>query len=141
MDVLIMVDSGSCSTNHGTELQVLLGTVALSPTTITSTPKALLCRIWEGLEHTEGKGCPQEKLGAGSTPEPQAHPQDQHPHVCHGQVDLQPLAVAGRVRTDPVHLQLPGHVQQLSIRLGRRLPTADTNTPASNKRRRLLKTA
>lgn len=44
-----------------------------------------------------------------------AHPQDQHPHVCHRQVDLRPLAVAGRVWANPIHLQLPGHIQQLGI--------------------------
>lgn len=54
-----------------------------------------------------------EKGGAGSRA--QAHPQHQHPHVCHSQVDLGALAVAGGVQTDPVHLQLPGHVQQLNI--------------------------
>lgn len=71
-----------------------------------------------------------------------AHPQHQHPHVCHGQVDLGALAVAGGVQTDPVHLQLPGHVQQLNVRLGRRLPSGDTNTQeATGARGQMLKWA
>lgn len=78
-----------------------------------------------------GKGHPSWVLAA--RPEPRAHPQDQHPHVCHGQVDLRPLAIAGGVRTNPVHLQLPGHVQQLNIRLGRHLPAGDTNVLGSDK--------
>lgn len=90
------------------------------------------CRIWEDLEHSKGKrvtpswrGHPAWVLAA--TPEPRAYLQHQHPHVCHSQVDLCPLAVAGGVRADSVHLQLPGHVQQLNVRLGRRLPSGDTN--------------
>lgn len=90
-------------------------------------------RIWESLESSERRrvapswrGHPARVLAA--TPGPQAHPQHQHPHVCDGQVDLCPLAVAGGVRADPVHLQLPGHVQQLNVRLGRRLPSGETRT-------------
>lgn len=71
-----------------------------------------------------------------------AHPQHQHPHVCHSQVDLGALAVAGGVQTDPVHLQLPGHVQQLNVRLGRRLPSGDTNMQeATGARGQMLKWA
>lgn len=44
---------------------------------------------------------------------------DQHPRVCHSQVDPHSLTVMCRVRSDAVHIQLPGHLQQVDVRLSR----------------------
>lgn len=47
------------------------------------------------------------------------HLKDQHSRVCDSQVDPHSLTVVRRVRPDAVHIQLPGHLQQLNVRLSR----------------------
>lgn len=49
------------------------------------------------------------------TPAPYLEHEDSH--VGHGQVDLGALPVGSLVKPDAVHLQLPGHLQHLEIRL------------------------
>lgn len=44
---------------------------------------------------------------------------DQHSRVCDSQVDPHSLTVVCRVRSDAVHIQLPAHLQQVDVRLGR----------------------
>lgn len=46
------------------------------------------------------------------------HLKDQHSRVCDSQVDPHSLTVVRRVRPDAVHIQLPGHLQQLDVGLG-----------------------
>lgn len=49
-----------------------------------------------------------------------------------GEVDPHAFAVVGRVRPDAVHVQLPGHLQQLDVGLcGRHAPAQTTLDPQS----------
>lgn len=51
--------------------------------------------------------------------------EDQHPQVCDGEIDPHALSVMGGVRADAVHVQLPGHLQQVHVRLGRGVASAE----------------
>lgn len=42
---------------------------------------------------------------------------DQHSRVCYSQVDPHSLAVVCRVGPDAVHVQLPGHLQEVDVGL------------------------
>lgn len=41
----------------------------------------------------------------------------QHSRVCDSQVDSHSLPIVGRVRPDAIHIQLPGHLQHLDVRV------------------------
>lgn len=56
-----------------------------------------------------------------------AYLKDQDPRVRDGEVDPHAFAVVGVVRPDAVHVQLPGHLQQLDVGLcGRHAPAETT---------------
>lgn len=52
------------------------------------------------LKGTQGKSC---------------YPEHQYSHVSNCQVDLHPFTVAGRLRSDAIHIQLPCYVQQQNV--------------------------
>lgn len=53
-----------------------------------------------------------------------SHLKNQHANVRHGQTEIGSLSVLRRVQTDAVHLQPPGDLQQLVVRLRGSLPAA-----------------